>query len=434
MTRPMPSSTRPSSRVAHPHPGLAGQRDHLVAASDCPACRAAASAWSRSSRKPTTWASIVAAGLRLNAAHRADRRRQAGPDHGQPGHVADPPDHGRRGHTPRRVRSRRQRRWWSWTVDVRRLFRAQLEAQRRLDEVSSASQEKLAGGTFVPIIVNVMNFAKGAPGAAEAYSAWMMRARCSTNSGMRCTGCCPTSPIPSIAGTKVATDFVELPSQLYEHWVRAPGNPQPLRRTLPNRSADARCADAAVGDCQPKLQSGLSPRSNTSLRRWSISDMHLLPTADKNPSTSRASSRKRSPRSACRQRSRCGTAPPISSTYSRVAATPLPTAICGRRCSTPMPSPRLRRPATSSTRAPRRTCGIMSMPPAARAIRSSSTPPSAAGCQLPDGLLRRRGLSEEVASDCHVSLTRPLASPAPAGDPVSEECALTFDRASLGNL
>ena len=39
---------------------------------------------------------------------------------------------------------------------------------------------------------------------------------------MRCTGCCPRSPIPTISGTNVATDFVELPSQLYEHWLERP--------------------------------------------------------------------------------------------------------------------------------------------------------------------------------------------------------------------
>ncbi len=42
---------------------------------------------------------------------------------------------------------------------------------------------------------------------------------------------------PSIAGTAVARDFVELPSQLYEHWLTTPQvlkafarHPRPARR------------------------------------------------------------------------------------------------------------------------------------------------------------------------------------------------------------
>ena len=55
-------------------------------------------------------------------------------------------------------------------------------------------QEKLTGD-IRPLVVNVMNFTKGGDGAADAAVASTTRARCSTNSATRCTGCCPTSPI-----------------------------------------------------------------------------------------------------------------------------------------------------------------------------------------------------------------------------------------------
>ena len=47
------------------------------------------------------------------------------------------------------------------------------------------------------------------------------------NSAMRCTECCPTRPTLAISGTHVAGDFVEFPSQLYEHWM---SEPEMLRR------------------------------------------------------------------------------------------------------------------------------------------------------------------------------------------------------------
>ena len=42
------------------------------------------------------------------------------------------------------------------------------------------------------------------------------------NSAMPCTGCCRRCAIPRLSGTNVARDFVELPSQLYEHWLEEP--------------------------------------------------------------------------------------------------------------------------------------------------------------------------------------------------------------------
>ena len=39
---------------------------------------------------------------------------------------------------------------------------------------------------------------------------------------MPCMGCCRRCAIPRLSGTNVARDFVELPSQLYEHWLEEP--------------------------------------------------------------------------------------------------------------------------------------------------------------------------------------------------------------------
>ena len=58
--------------------------------------------------------------------------------------------------------------------------------------------------------------------ASRRYCRSMTRARCSTSSGTACMGCLSDVTYPSISGTAVARDFVELPSQLYEHWLMAP--------------------------------------------------------------------------------------------------------------------------------------------------------------------------------------------------------------------
>jgi peptidyl-dipeptidase Dcp len=81
-------------------------------------------------------------------------------------------------------------------------------------------QEKLAG-EIRPIIVNVMNFSKGAEGAPALLS--FDDARTLFHEfGHALHGLLSDVTYPLIAGTNVATDFVELPSQLYEHWLSRP--------------------------------------------------------------------------------------------------------------------------------------------------------------------------------------------------------------------
>ncbi len=72
-----------------------------------------------------------------------------------------------------------------------------------------------------PIIYNVMNFARPAEGSAALLS--LDEARTLFHEfGHALHGMLSEVTWPSISGTSVARDFVELPSQLYEHWLTVP--------------------------------------------------------------------------------------------------------------------------------------------------------------------------------------------------------------------
>ncbi len=72
-----------------------------------------------------------------------------------------------------------------------------------------------------PIILNVMNFAKAPPG--EPVLITMDDARTLFHEfGHALHGMLSDVTYPSISGTSVSRDFVELPSQLYEHWLTVP--------------------------------------------------------------------------------------------------------------------------------------------------------------------------------------------------------------------
>ena len=82
------------------------------------------------------------------------------------------------------------------------------------------SQQKLIGN-IRPIIVNVMNFAKAPEG--EAVLLTFDDARTLFHEfGHALHGMLSDVTYPSISGTSVARDFVELPSQLFEHWLDEP--------------------------------------------------------------------------------------------------------------------------------------------------------------------------------------------------------------------
>ena len=73
-----------------------------------------------------------------------------------------------------------------------------------------------------------MNFAKGAEGEASLLS--FDDARTLFHEfGHALHGMLSDVTYPRISGTHVAGDFVEFPSQLFEHWLRAAGDAAPLR-------------------------------------------------------------------------------------------------------------------------------------------------------------------------------------------------------------
>ena len=87
-------------------------------------------------------------------------------------------------------------------------------------------QHKLDATEVRPIVVNVMNFAKGAPGEPALLS--IDDARTLFHEfGHALHGLLSDVTYPTVSGTNVERDFVELPSQLYEHWIL---HPEVLRR------------------------------------------------------------------------------------------------------------------------------------------------------------------------------------------------------------
>jgi len=116
-------------------------------------------------------------------------------------------------------------------------------------------QEKLSGHV-TPLVVNVMNFNKAADGEPTLLS--FDDARTLFHEfGHGLHGLLSDVTYPSVSGTSVLRDFVELPSQLYEHWLERPevlrrfavhyktGEPMPealLKKVLDARTFNQGCA------------------------------------------------------------------------------------------------------------------------------------------------------------------------------------------------
>jgi peptidyl-dipeptidase Dcp len=92
--------------------------------------------------------------------------------------------------------------------------------------MSNFREQYKLDGEVLPIVVNCLNFAK--PGTGEACLLSFDDARTLFHEfGHGLHGMLSDVTYPKISGTNVARDFVEFPSQLYEHWL---DRPEILRR------------------------------------------------------------------------------------------------------------------------------------------------------------------------------------------------------------
>ncbi|MEI9924911.1 MAG: M3 family metallopeptidase [Bradyrhizobium sp.] len=85
---------------------------------------------------------------------------------------------------------------------------------------SLRDQQKL-DGEVAPLVLNICNFTKGADGQPSLLSPDDARTLFH-EFGHGLHGMLSNVTYPSLSGTSVFTDFVELPSQLYEHWQEQP--------------------------------------------------------------------------------------------------------------------------------------------------------------------------------------------------------------------
>jgi peptidyl-dipeptidase Dcp len=122
--------------------------------------------------------------------------------------------------------------------------------------MTSLREQERLGGDIRPVIVNVMNFSKASEGEPVLLS--FEDARTLFHEfGHALHGLLSDLTYPMVAGTSVLQDWVELPSQLYEHWLERPeilsrfavhsrtGEPMPqdlLRRLIAARTFNQGCA------------------------------------------------------------------------------------------------------------------------------------------------------------------------------------------------
>ncbi|RZN18533.1 M3 family metallopeptidase [Bradyrhizobium sp. Leo121] len=87
--------------------------------------------------------------------------------------------------------------------------------------MTSLRDQQQLDGAVAPLVINVCNFAKGAGGEPALLSPDDARTLFH-EFGHGLHGMLSNVTYPSLSGTSVFTDFVELPSQLYEHWQERP--------------------------------------------------------------------------------------------------------------------------------------------------------------------------------------------------------------------
>ena len=129
------------------------------------------------------------------------------------------------------------------------------------------AQERF-GGEVTPIVSNNANFVQAASRASPSSSAGTTRVTLFHEFGHALHGLNSNVTYPSLAGTAVARDFVEFPSQLNEHWL---STPEVLDRFALHTQTGEPMPDGARGADQEGAarSTRASTRSSTSRRRSS---------------------------------------------------------------------------------------------------------------------------------------------------------------------
>ena len=218
--------------------------------------------------------------------------------------------------------------------------------------MSALRWQSRSSGETLPVIFNNSNFAKAAPGEPVLLSLDDVRTLFH-EFGHGLHGLLSDVTYERLSGTRVLRDFVELPSQLFEHWAL---EPEVLAR---------HARHCATGE----------PWATRRARWWTCG---CTPAPTSPESTSSPSSARRWPNSAVRRRSPRITTCRTSSTCSPATMPPATTSTCGPRCSTPTATrPSSRRATRSTVRWPTACC-VSSTRAAARSIRPMRIAPSAA--------------------------------------------------------
>ena len=137
-------------------------------------------------------------------------------------------------------------------------------------------QQRLTGDVR-PIVVNVMNFAK-APKGQPALLSFDDARTLFHEFGHALHGLLSDVTYPLIAGTNVARDFVELPSQLYEHWLE---EPEVLREFAVHAETGKPMPEALLKKvlAARRFNQGFATVEYTASALVDL-DLHLLPSAD----------------------------------------------------------------------------------------------------------------------------------------------------------
>jgi peptidyl-dipeptidase Dcp len=143
--------------------------------------------------------------------------------------------------------------------------------------MSSFRGQRKLGGEVRPIIVNVSNFSKGS-GDVPSLLSFDDARTLFHEFGHALHGLLSDVTYPMVAGTSVPRDWVEFPSQLYEHWLE---QPEVLRRFALHYRTGEPMPDVLLEKVlrARRFNQGFATVEYTSSALVDL-DFHLLPSAD----------------------------------------------------------------------------------------------------------------------------------------------------------